>query len=622
MQRFKPLGKDLIPLMKKKGLVIILWLFIGSTLSAQSISDIVLSRDAKKIAFIKGRDSLFIKNIAIAEKPVFIDSGLRDNGNQRFLTWTSDSESLIYEKGENINLYSCKAQTTKLLHHKYLDSLSLFQFYLIQQTAVNNQDELFFSAGLKNQPSIPSQLFRLNIKSGEIRQLTDSPLHVSNVSISKDQKYVAYASYNFTDNTPQTKITIIKPGSGEVLAKTGLYNGSFFSELKWSDDGTHLLAIDSGNNTKVLIFDRRKGLKEGPALKLSSNEKPVAFYNKKSILYTDTKSGKSRIGIYNLADQTKKIIVGNGAGYLSYNGDPKKRQLYFLTESPKQPKSLLKTVVEGDRVGEINFLYSFSGKNRLQEYEHVTYWYGNLDGDSTSSQIYFPKAFMPLSEKKYPLLVVPYGGYNTSYPDFGYFLNDVVFDYLDQGYIISFPNTRGIDYERQTDNYGKLQLEDTEKLIHELSSTYSIDQNRIIALGHSHGATMVYYYLTHSSLFSGGIAINGAADWIKQAERKSMAGLPFGMGGMPAELKAKYEEFSPLENIERLKAPLLIIAGKEDTQIPYDLNAVAFYNKAKESGKKVKLVVFNDEGHLIDTFTNKQVLKQEVKAFINGNSEK
>ena len=608
--------------MKEIGLGIIFWLCIGSTVCAQSISEIALSRDGKKIAFIKDADSLFIKNIALTEKPVFIDSGLRDNGNHRFLSWTPDSEILIYEKGENVNLYSCKSQAKGLVHHKYLDSLSLFQFYLIQQTAVNNQNELFFSARLKNEPATSAQLFRLNLINGDIRQLSDSPLHVSNISISKDQKYVAYASYNFVDNIPQTKITIINPGSEKVLAETGLYNGIFFSELKWSDDGTYLLAIDSGNNSKLLIFDKRKGLKEGPVLKLSSNEKPITFYNKNSVLYADTKSGKSRIGRYDLINDMKKILVGNGAEFLSYDDDPKNRQLYFLTESPKQPKSLLKTVVEEDKVGDINSVYSFSSKNRLHEYEHVTFWYENVDGDSTSSQIYFPKAFMPLGEKKYPLLLVPYGGYNNAYPDFGYFLNDVVFDYLDQGYILAFPNTRGIDFERQTDNYGKLQLEDTEKFIHELSRTHSIDKGRIIALGHSHGATMVYYYLTHSSLFAGGIAINGAADWIKQAERKAMAGLPFGMGGMPDELEAKYKEFSPFENIERLIAPLLLIAGKEDTQIPYELNAVAFFNKAKESGKKVKLVVFNNEGHLINLFTNKQVLKLEIRAFINGNNQK
>ncbi|NDK57385.1 S9 family peptidase [Pontibacter fetidus] len=607
--------------MKKIGLVILFWLFTGSMLNAQSISDIVLSQDGKKIAFIKDADSLFIKSIAEAEKPIFIDNGLRDNGNQRFLNWTPDSKSLIYEKDENVNVYSCKAQTIKLIHHQYLDSLSLFQFYLIQQTAIDNQNQLFFSAGLKNQPEAPTQLFRLNIMSGEIRQLTDSPLHVSNVSISKDQKYVAYASYDFTDNTPQTKITILNPNSGKILAETGLYKGSFFSELKWSDDGTYLLAIDNGDNSKIFIFNRRKGLQEGSKLHIASTEKPITFYNKKSILYADTKRGESRIGLYDLVAQTKTILVGNGAEYLRYDGSLEKRQLYFLTESPTQPKSLLRTVVEEDRVGKIDSLYSFSSNNRLQEYKQVTYWYKNVDGDSTSSQIYFPKSFMPLSEKKYPLLVVPYGGYNNSYPDFGYFLNDVVFDYLDQGYIIAFPNTRGIDYERQTDNYGKLQLEDTEKFIHELSRAHSIDQSRITALGHSHGATMVYYYLTHSSVFAGGIAINGAADWTKQAERKSMAGLPFGMGGTPAELEDKYKEFSPFENIERLKAPLLIIAGKEDTQIPSELNAVAFYNKAKEAGKMVKLVVFHDEGHLINLSANKQVLKQEVKSFINGSSE-
>ncbi|MBB6609817.1 S9 family peptidase [Pontibacter sp. Tf4] len=605
--------------MKKIGLGIILWLLTGSALSAQSISDIVLSRDGKKIAFIKDADSLFIKRIATADRPVFVDSGLRDNGNQRFLNWTSDSESLVYEKGEQIKVYSCKAQATKLVQHQYLDSLWLFQFYLIRQTAVSNKNELFFSAELKNQ-KLPIQLFRLNLENGAIKQLTNSKLHVSNVAISKDQKYVAYASYQVTDNVSQSRVTIIEAGSGKALAETELYNNCFFSELQWSGKGSQLLAIDSGNNSKLLTFNKREGLKEGPHLNLSSTEKPVAFYNSVSVLYSDTKSGNNRIGIYNFTDQTKRILPGNGAAYLAYNNAAKRDQLYYVTESPKQPKTLASITVGKSDIGNTTTIHNFSSENPLQAYGHLTYWYTNTDGDSTSSQVYFPKSFTSAGEKQYPLLVIPYGGYNNSYPDFGYFLNEVVFDYLNQGYIIAFPNTRGIDYERQQDNYGKLQLEDTEKFIRELGKTHPVDKSRIMALGHSHGATMVYYYLTHSSVFAGGIAINGAADWIKQAERKSMAGLPFGMGGMPAELEDKYRTFSPFENIGQLKAPLLIIAGKEDTQIPYDLNAVAFYNKAREAGKQVKLVVFADEGHLIGSHTNKQLLNQEIKTFIKQNS--
>lgn len=196
-----------------------------------------------------------------------------------------------------------------------------------------------------------------------------------------------------------------------------------------------------------------------------------------------------------------------------------------------------------------------------------------------------------------------------------YFLNEIVFNYLNKGYVIIFPNTRGYSSEVQKDEYGKVQLQDTHSLIDQIKREFNVDLSHLWVIGHSHGATMVYYYLTHSDLFRGGIAINGAADWIKQAALKSMTGLPNGMAGTPEELPDKYRAYSPLENINNLKKPMLIVAGKRDGQIPYEINAVAFHNL---EANNTRLILFDDEGHLIQSSQNKKVLQREIDSFLNN----
>jgi dipeptidyl aminopeptidase/acylaminoacyl peptidase len=90
------------------------------------------------------------------------------------------------------------------------------------------------------------------------------------------------------------------------------------------------------------------------------------------------------------------------------------------------------------------------------------------------------------------------------------------------------------------------------------------------------------------------------------------------MGGSPEEFPDKYRAYSPLENINNLKKPLLIIAGKKDTQIPYQINAVAFHEQATKNKKNTRLILFDDEGHLIQDPKNRKIFQKEVDDFLKN----
>jgi dipeptidyl aminopeptidase/acylaminoacyl peptidase len=127
---------------------------------------------------------------------------------------------------------------------------------------------------------------------------------------------------------------------------------------------------------------------------------------------------------------------------------------------------------------------------------------------------------------------------------------------------------------------------------------------------------MVFYYLTHSSIFKGGIAINGAADWIDQAKLKSMTGLPGEMGGEANEFMEKYERYSPLTNISESMPPILIISGEKDRQIPYDINSKRFFEKTQLLKLDSEYIHFKDEGHLIEKQDNVKKLKSTIDKFL------
>jgi len=77
-------------------------LFIIHSTYTQNISSIKSNIDGAKITYLKNSDSLFIKNIEeVSQSELFISAGLKANSSQRFLVWTKDSKSLIFEKEKN-----------------------------------------------------------------------------------------------------------------------------------------------------------------------------------------------------------------------------------------------------------------------------------------------------------------------------------------------------------------------------------------------------------------------------------------------------------------------------------------------------------------------------------------
>jgi dipeptidyl aminopeptidase/acylaminoacyl peptidase len=183
------------------------------------------------------------------------------------------------------------------------------------------------------------------------------------------------------------------------------------------------------------------------------------------------------------------------------------------------------------------------------------------------------------------------------------------------GWAVVRPNTRGISSEEQSAGYGQVQLEDTLLLLDALAGSAIVDTSRVALFGHSHGATMVYYYLSHSDRFIGGIAFNGAADWVYQAELARMTGLPDGMGGAPDEIPEVYEAASPYANADAIRVPLLAIVGEGDRQIP-PRNGRMMIDTLRALGLDAELIAFPDEDHWVRAPTNRRLFWERVSAFL------
>ena len=71
------------------------------------------------------------------------------------------------------------------------------------------------------------------------------------------------------------------------------------------------------------------------------------------------------------------------------------------------------------------------------------------------------------------------------------------------------------------------------------------------------------------------------------------------------------ERISPINRVDRIKAPLFIIQGDRDERVPLS-ESLQIYESLRRSGVPVKMIRFPDEGHGIVKLENRLVAYREV----------
>lgn len=89
------------------------------------------------------------------------------------------------------------------------------------------------------------------------------------------------------------------------------------------------------------------------------------------------------------------------------------------------------------------------------------------------------------------------------------------------------------------------------------------------------------------------------------------------MGGNPDDEEgAKYlEKCSPLNYLDQIKAPLLLIHGKKD-HIVVESESSQIYESMKKNNQEVTYIVFPNEGHQFAHFANKVMYLDQVERFL------
>ena len=226
----------------------------------------------------------------------------------------------------------------------------------------------------------------------------------------------------------------------------------------------------------------------------------------------------------------------------------------------------------------------------------------SFDGKEISGFSYKPPAKFT---GKRPVLVVIHGGpEGQSQPTFlgrsNYYLNEL-------GIALIYPNVRG------STGYGKtfslldngFKREDTYKDINALfdwiGTRPDLDAERVAVTGGSYGGHMTLAVSTfYSERIRCSVDIVGMSNLVTflehtEAYRRDLRRVEYGDERDP-KMREFLERIAPMNNIEKIKKPMFVIAGKNDPRVPVS-ESQQIAEALKKEGTPVWLLIAKDEGH-------------------------
>jgi dipeptidyl aminopeptidase/acylaminoacyl peptidase len=246
--------------------------------------------------------------------------------------------------------------------------------------------------------------------------------------------------------------------------------------------------------------------------------------------------------------------------------------------------------------------------------------YPSRDGKFTiSAWAYVPNNI--IRNQSYPAIVYIHGGpASQSMDSFNRFIQ-----YMNnQGYLVIAPNYRGgtgygRDFqEGNRHDAGGEELNDVLGAADFLKRSGFVDPTKLVAMGGSYGGYLTMMAVArHPEMWAAGVPIVPFVNWFTEFENEDPQLQEYDrlFMGDPVKDKALWEDRSPINFVDKIKAPLLILAGANDPRCPRS-EAEQVEAAVKKHGGVAMLKVYENEGHGFARVENQIDAYQRVADFL------
>ncbi|MEE8308639.1 MAG: S9 family peptidase [Gammaproteobacteria bacterium] len=243
----------------------------------------------------------------------------------------------------------------------------------------------------------------------------------------------------------------------------------------------------------------------------------------------------------------------------------------------------------------------------------------SFDGLQVPAFVYAPKTPGP-----HPVVVLIHGGPESQFR--AGFRADVQFLVKELGFAVVAPNVRGsAGYGKrylQLDNGGlrKDSVKDIGALLDWLATQPGLDEHRTVVMGGSYGGYMVLASLVdYSDRLLGGIDRVGISNFVTFLEntspyRQELRRAEYGDERDP-EMRRFLESIAPLNHVDRIGKPLLVLQGANDPRVPQS-ESEQMVTTIRNNGGEVWYLLALNEGHGLRRKANQRVYLETVGRFL------
>ena len=203
--------------------------------------------------------------------------------------------------------------------------------------------------------------------------------------------------------------------------------------------------------------------------------------------------------------------------------------------------------------------------------------------------------------------------------------NPLYREVLARGIAVFAPNVRGSSgFGRDFVNADNLDqryagIEDVRSCARYLLDAGLAASRRLGVMGRSYGGYLTLAALVNfPELFAAGVDTCGMVDLETFYERTEpwVAAAAISKYGHPEDDRELLRDLSPIHKIDRLSAPLLVVHGANDTNVPlYEAEQTVAALEARNA--PVQYLRFDDEGHVISRHANRVVYVKAVGDFLS-----
>lgn len=441
--------------------------------------------------------------------------------------------------------------------------------HLLQDVS-SNGNEILFIANLREEEDYEQvdDLFVLERSSKKIKKLTDSKCTYQRAVYSPDGNKIAAFGHNFTY-------------AGATLTDLYIFNTGSYEKSNLSAEWD----IQLGD---AMIGDTRLG---------KSESGPIWAKDGKNIFFLATDHGVTGLYQVNLTGELDVLYKGSHHVFsFSYNGHSDSFILGIST--PTNPCNFYHLKKNGEFNRLTDFNSALLSKLTLAEPETITV--PTMDGEEIQGWLLHPSGYQ--DGEKYPMILEIHGGPHAMY-------GQTYFHELQllaaKGYVLVYANPRGSHgYGQEFVNacrtdYGNGDYTDLMEVVDYVLTNFDfIDKDRLGVTGGSYGGFMTNWIVGHTNRFKAAVTQRSISNWLS-FYGVSDIGFFFNEWEHGLNLlddPKKLWDISPLKHAKNVETPLLILHGEKDFRCPVEQGEQLFIT-LKHLRKEVEFVRFPDANH-------------------------